>query len=99
MAAADFASFGFTRVIYGDYQRFECAYHLVIASQHAEDLRGALRAVELSMGEFLTILHRIEWDGEIRLFKIHENRLKLTPDGFERVRAWGLALHSLGIRI
>jgi hypothetical protein len=86
-------------VILGDYQRFECAYHLVIASQHAADLRGALRAVELSMGELLTILHRVEWDGETRLFKIHENRLKLTPDGLERVRVWGLALQSLGISI
>jgi hypothetical protein len=86
-------------MILGDYQRFECAYHLVIASQFAVDLRDALRAVELSMGELLTILHRIEWDGETRLFKIHENRLKLTPTGVERVRVWGEALRSLGIQI
>jgi hypothetical protein len=85
-------------MILGDYRRFECAYHLVIASQYAADLHGALRAVELSMGELLTILHRIEWDGEIRLFKIHEHHLKLTPDGVERVRVWGEALQSLGIK-
>ena len=86
-------------MIAGDYQRFECAYHLVIASEYAADLRGALRTFELSMGELLTILHRIEWDGETRLFKIHETRLTLTPAGVDRVRVWGEALRSLGIKV
>jgi hypothetical protein len=86
-------------MILGDYRRFECAYHLVIASQYATDLREALRSVELSMGDFLTILHRIEWDDGTRLFRIHEVRLELTPAGVDRVQVWGEALRSLGINI
>ena len=85
-------------MIVGDYQKFECAYHLVIASQYAS-LQEALRAVELSMGELLTILHRIEWDGETRIFHIHNQCLQLTTAGTDRVRIWGEALHSLGIKI
>jgi hypothetical protein len=83
----------------GDYRRFECAYHLVIAAQYAVDLREASRAVDLSMGEFLTILHRIEWVDETRLFKIHEHSLHLTPDGTERVRVWSEAFRLLEIKI
>lgn len=82
----------------GDYRRFESAFHLIIASQFT-DLQEALRAVELSMGDLLTILHRIEWDGQTRLFTIHNNRLTLTPDGAERVRVWTEALRSLGITV
>jgi hypothetical protein len=85
-------------MVLGDYQKFECAYHLVIASQ-CETLGEASRAVELSLGELVTILHRIEWDGETRLFKLHENRLNLTSAGTERVRVWGEALRLLDIKI
>lgn len=86
-------------MVTGDYRRFESAYYLVIASQHADDLRGALRAVELSYDELLSIMHRVEWDGRTRLFKIHDYRLKLTPDGVERVKIWGDAIRLLGIKI
>jgi hypothetical protein len=86
-------------MITGDYRRFESAYHLVIASRHTNDLREALRAVELAFDELLTILHRVEWDGQIRLFRIEDYRLLLTSDGVDRVKLWSEAIHLLGIKI
>lgn len=81
-----------------DHQRFECAYHLVIAAQY-DGLQQALRAVELSLKELMTILHRIEFDGATRLFTIRGDRLVLTPEGKERVQTWSEALRLLGITI
>lgn len=79
-----------------DYQRFECIYHVVTAA-HYGTLQEALRAVELSKGELVTILHRIEWDDSTRLFRIHDDRLVFTREGAERVRIWEEALRTLGI--
>jgi hypothetical protein len=85
-------------VILGDYQRFECAYHLVIVSSY-NTLQESLRAVELDMGQLLTILHRIEWCDDKRLFKIHEGVLRLTAEGEQRVRIWRDAIRALGISV
>ncbi len=81
-----------------DLRRFECAYHLVIASQY-ESLTEALRAMELTVKELMTILHRIEFDGDTRLFTIRDDRLWLTPEGRERVKAWNEAMRLLGIPV
>ncbi len=85
-------------MIVGDARRLECAYCLVVAARY-ESLQAALRALEVSMGELFTILHRIEWDGDTRLFSIRDGRLHLTRDGQARVRAWGDALRALGISV
>jgi hypothetical protein len=85
-------------MILGHYQRFESIYHLVIAAQF-DTLQAALRAVELSLGDLTTVLHRIEWDGETRIFRIVEGRLLLTKEGSDRVRAWADAIRALGIAV
>ena len=85
-------------MILSDYYRFQSVYHLVIASQF-DTLQAALRTVELSMGELVTILHRIEWDGEIRIFKIADGKLVLTQEGSDRVRVWAQAIGALGIAL
>lgn len=85
-------------MIFGDYQRFECAYHLAIVSNY-NTLQESLRAVELDMGQLLTILHRIEWCDDKRLFKIHEGVLRLTAEGEQRVRIWRDAIRARGIPV
>jgi hypothetical protein len=84
-------------MVLGDYQRFECAYYLVMASRYGTDLSDAFRWSELSYSELLVILHRIEWDDGVRLFKIHEHELRLTREGEARVAVWRAALLALGI--
>lgn len=82
----------------GDYRRFESIYYLVVAAKY-DSLQAALRAVELSMGELVAILHRIEWDGATRVFRIHEGKLAFTKDGKVRLATWTQALRDMGIGV